>query len=261
MKNFFNKLLLYFDNLKFNYKTSFLIFIIAGGMICIIILSQISIFTLKHDFDILFDKRTKTLIQLERIKDSYKVNIQDTLIDFEKKRVDYEQSLDVLNIALEIIDKNWYFYNIQTNLENKKFLITLIKNFVKEDNSYENFSLKNSIIENINIKKESIKEQINNLKTTNDSSYFMNLNFEINAISTYLTSLINYDLQVTINEKRNTDNVFNTIIVFSIISIFIVFLFSVILSFKLLFIFFMLKYNKLTIIYFVLFFFTNFLTE
>ncbi|WP_419673000.1 sensor histidine kinase [Aliarcobacter butzleri] len=58
----------------------------------------------------------------------------------------------------------------------------------------------------------------------------MNLNFEINAISTYLTSLINYDLQVTINEKRNTDNVFNTIIVFSIISIFIVFLFSVILS-------------------------------
>ena len=114
MKNFFNKLLLYFDNLKFNYKTSFLIFIIAGGMICIIILSLISIFTLKHDFDILFDKRTKTLIQLERIKDSYKVNIQDTLIDFEKKRVDYEQSLDVLNIALEIIDKNWYFYNIQT---------------------------------------------------------------------------------------------------------------------------------------------------
>ncbi|MFW3427512.1 sensor histidine kinase [Aliarcobacter butzleri] len=230
MKNFFNKLLLYFDNLKFNYKTSFLIFIIAGGMICIIILSQISIFTLKHDFDILFDKRTKTLIQLERIKDSYKVNIQDTLTDFEKKRVDYEQSLDVLNIALEIIDKNWYFYNIQTNLENKKFLITLIKNFVKEDNSYENFSLKNSIIENINIKKESIKEQINNLRTTNDSSYFVNLNFEINAISTYLTSLINYDLQVTINEKRNTDNVFNTIIVFSIISIFIVFLFSVILS-------------------------------
>ena len=230
MRNFFNKLLLYFDNLKFNYKTSFLIFIIAGGMICIIILSQISIFTLKHDFDILFDKRTKTLIQLERIKDSYKVNIQDTLTDFEKKRVDYEQSLDVLNIALEIIDKNWYFYNIQTNLENKKFLITLIKNFVKEDNSYENFSLKNSIIENINIKKESIKEQINNLKTTNDSSYFVNLNFEINAISTYLTSLINYDLQVTINEKRNTDNVFNTIIVFSIISIFIVFLFSVILS-------------------------------
>lgn len=53
-------------------------------MICIIILSQISIFTMKHSFDILFDKRTKSLMQLEQIKDSYKVNIQDTLFDFEK---------------------------------------------------------------------------------------------------------------------------------------------------------------------------------
>ena len=87
MKNKLRKLVLYFDSLNFNYKTAFLVFIIAGGMICIIILSQISIFTMKQDFDILFDKRTKTLIQLERIKDSYKVNIQDTLTDFEKNEL------------------------------------------------------------------------------------------------------------------------------------------------------------------------------
>ena len=43
MKDLLKKSLLYFDNLNFNYKTAFLVFIIAGGMICIIILSQISI--------------------------------------------------------------------------------------------------------------------------------------------------------------------------------------------------------------------------
>ena len=85
MKDLLKKSLLYFDNLNFNYKTAFLVFIIAGGMICIIILSQISIFTMKQDFDTLFDKRTKSLMQLEQIKDSYKVNVQDTLFDFEKK--------------------------------------------------------------------------------------------------------------------------------------------------------------------------------
>ena len=98
MKNKFHKLLSYFDNLNFKYKTSFLIFIIAGGMICIIILSQISIFAIKQDFDVLFDKRTKSLMQLENIKDTYAVNMQDTLNDFEKKQIYFGQAKEILNL-------------------------------------------------------------------------------------------------------------------------------------------------------------------
>jgi len=231
MKNRLNSLLLYFDNLNFNYKTAFLVFIIAGGMICIIILSQISIFTMKQDFDILFDKRTKSLMQLEHIKDSYKVNIQDTLLDFEKKQINYAQTIEVLTLAQEIIDKNWFLYKEQIQLKNKELLTTFIKTFIiKEENYYENNALKNSIIENINKKRELIRNEINSIGLVKDENYFANLNLEINAISIYLTSLINYDLNLAINEKRNTDKIFNTIIIFSIISIFIVFLFSVILS-------------------------------
>src|SRR5574344_2725301 len=99
MKNLLITTLKYFDELKFSYKTFFLIFIIFGGMLCIIFLSQISILTLKNDFDILFEKRTKGLIELEHIKDSYKINIQDTLNDFEKKELNFEQSKDVLKLA------------------------------------------------------------------------------------------------------------------------------------------------------------------
>ena len=231
MKNKLRKLVLYFDSLNFNYKTAFLVFIIAGGMICIIILSQISIFTMKQDFDILFDKRTKSLMQLEHIKDSYKVNIQDTLFDFEKKQINYVQAIEVLQLAQEIIDKNWVLYKNQTQLQNREVLTTFIKTFIiKEENYYENTPLKNSIIENINKKKELIKNEINTINFSKQDDYFTNLNLEINAISIYLTSLINYDLSLAINEKRNTDKIFNTIIIFSIISIFIVFLFSVILS-------------------------------
>lgn len=232
MKNKFNKLLNYFDNLNFKYKTAFLIFIIAGGMICIIILSQISIFTIKNDFDILFDKRTKSLMELENIKDTYQVNIQETLNDIEKKQISYEQANEVLKLGLEIINKNWDLYQNQIKVENKELLTTFIKLFIiKEENYYENNTLKSSILKNIDKKMQIIKELITKINLEKNDEFYSNLDLEINALSIYLTSLINYDLSLAINEKRNTDKIFNIILIFSIISIFIVFLFSIILSF------------------------------
>ena len=231
MKNKFHKLLSYFDNLNFKYKTSFLIFIIAGGMICIIILSQISIFAIKQDFDVLFDKRTKSLMQLENIKDTYAVNMQDTLNDFEKKQIYFGQAKEILNLAQEIIDKNWSLYQEQIKVENKDFLTSFIKLFIiNEENYYENHTLKNSIMNNIDNKMNLIKKDIKEISLFKNEDYYSNLNLQINAISIYFTSLINYDLSLAINEKRNTDKIFNVILISSIISIFIVFLFSVILS-------------------------------
>ena len=90
------KIFIFFDNLSFKYKTSFLIFIIAGGMICIVVLSQISTFTIKEDFDTLFDNRTKTLIKLENIKDTYSVNIQYTLKDLKDEAITFKQANEVL---------------------------------------------------------------------------------------------------------------------------------------------------------------------
>ena len=232
MKNKIDELINYFDNLKFRYKTAFLIFIIAGGMICIIILSQISIFAVKQDFDILFDKRTKSLMQLENIKDTFQVNIQDTLRDFEKKQITFEQTSEVLKLAQEIIDKNWLLYKGQIKVQNKDILTTFIKNFIiKEENYYENKALKNNIMNNINTKMQIIKSKLEKININSDGEKFHSeLNLQVNALSIYLTSLINYDLSLAINEKRNTDKIFNIILIFSIISIIIVFLFSIILS-------------------------------
>ena len=231
MKNKFNALLAYFNDLSFKYKTYFLIFIISGGMICIIILSQISIFTIKQDFDILFDERTRSLMQLENIKDVYQVNIQNTLIDFEKKQINMEQTNEVLDLAQEIINKNWISYRNQTKADNREFLSTFIKHFIiKEENYYENEALRNAIMKNIDNKMQLINQNIININSNMDETSFSNFNSQINSISIYLTSLINYDLSLAINEKHHTDKVFKIIVIFSIISIFIVFLFSIILS-------------------------------
>ena len=228
LKNIF----LFFDNLSFKYKTSFLVFIIAGGMICIVVLSQISTFTIKEDFDILFDNRTKTLIKLENIKDTYKVNIQDTLKDLEDKDITYIQAKEVLDLAQQLIEKNWNEYH--ENIKNKAsplFITTFIKKFlINEEKYHENKVLKKTIINNIDKKLLEIKDKLIRFKEEEKHTYYTELNFSINAISIYITSLINYDLSLAINEKRNTQKVFNTIMIFSFISIFLVFLFSIILT-------------------------------
>ncbi len=231
MKNFFYKILAYFDKLSFSYKTYFLIFIIASGMICIVLLSQISIFTLKEDFDRFFNKRTKSLIKLENIKDTYKVNIQDTLKDLDNKNLNFEQAEGVLSLGKQLIRKNWESYKKDINKDSEVIISSFIKKFIITRNSNgDNEILKENIMKNIDSKMKLIEKMLVRLNYKPNKKEIVNLNLQINAISIYITSLINYDLSIAINEKNDTQKVFKIIIVFSIISIFMVFLFSILLS-------------------------------
>lgn len=202
MKNSLNKLLNYFDNLRFSYKTSFLVFIIAGGMICMIILFQISIFTIKSDFDTLFEKRTQSLIKLENIKDTYKVNIQDTLKDLEDKNINFNQAREVLQLASQLITKNWEQYQKLTTEKKDTIISTFIKKYIINEIDYDNKLLKENIIKNIDTKMLQIKSILNSLEEDRNSEYYSNINLQVNALNIYTTSLINYDLSVAINEKR-----------------------------------------------------------
>ncbi|WP_419764280.1 MAG: sensor histidine kinase [Arcobacter sp.] len=231
MKERFSKVLDYFDKLSFAYKTYFLIFIIAGGMVCIVLLSQVSIFTVKEDFDRFFNKRTKSLIKLENIKDTYKVNIQDTLKDFNTENLSYEQGREVISLGKQIIRKNWELYKKEMAFDNDEIITSFIKEFIiNKSKNDDNEILKDNIIKNIDTKMIAIESALNSIKNEPDENQLTKLNLQINAISIYLTSLINYDLSIAINEKSDTQKVFNTIIIFSIISIFLVFLFSIVLS-------------------------------
>ena len=236
--NRLKKIIAYFDNLSFKYKTSFLVFIIAGGMICIVILSQISTFTIKQDFDVLFDKRTKKELnklivkELENIKDTYNVNIQATIKDLENGELTLNQAKDVLLLAQQLINKNWNSYKEELEKKGDRFyIISFIKKFfINEENYFENEVLKKNIMRNVDKKMFKIKYDLNYMIENKIDYDYANLNLEINAISIYITSLINYDLSLAINEKRNTQKIFNIIMFFSIISIILVFLFSIILS-------------------------------
>ena len=233
------KIFSYFDNISFSYKTNFLIFIITTGMIGITILSEVSIFSLKHDFNNLFEKRTKSLIKLEELKDTYNVNIYDTFYDIQKGNIPYEHVTEVITLAKQLIDNNWNTY--KEKLINKdyepSYLSSIVSKiypiyYVPKNNILQKRTIKNieKKITTINKLMSKILLSLINNKKSGANELVDTLYIEINSINTYITSLINYDLKLAINEKNKTDEIFDIVIIISIISIIFIFLFSIILS-------------------------------
>ncbi len=223
-----NKIISFFDNLAFGNKTNFLILIIAGGMFCIIILSQISTYAIKSDFERLFEKRTKPLILLESLKDVYEINIQDTIYDVKNNQITYNNGKEVLDLAKKLSTEYWQKYKLSRfeRFEYNYFLSVIKTIFLGKSKDIKKDVLLTAIIDNIDKK----YTHINNYIDTFDIDSYEELNYEINSIKVYITSLINYDLKVAIEEKRDTDRLFNYIFLFSILSIIFVFLFSILLS-------------------------------
>ncbi|ABB44105.1 histidine kinase [Sulfurimonas denitrificans DSM 1251] len=233
------KILLAIEKISFSYKTSILMFIIIGGMISIIVLSQISIYTIKNDFDVLFEKRTKPILKLEAIKDAYLINIQESILDVHNQNIDLEDSYDVIILGEQIIKDNWAKY-LKINFSDEyevSFITKTIKKLFTIGNQNQNKILQRSIISNISEKIKrmdilvsEILVELKNPQSQNIKTLIQKVNFEVNAISIYLTNLTNYDLNMAISEKRDTQNIFNTLSMILNISIIFVFVFSIVLS-------------------------------
>lgn len=233
------KLLSSIEKTSFSYKTSILMFIIIGGMISIIILSQISIYTIKNDFDVLFEKRTKPILKLEAIKDAYLINIQETILDVYSENIDLKHSYDVITLGEKVIRDNWAKY-LEISFSDEyeaSFIAKTIKKIFIIGNQNQNKILQISIISNINKKIKRVDNlvgeilvELKNPQSPKIKILIQQVNFEINSISIYLTNLTNYDLNMAISEKRDTQNIFNTLSLILNISIVFVFLFSIVLS-------------------------------
>ena len=237
--NRIRKVISYFDNLPFSYKTSFLLFIITGGMFLTIVLSQIAIYTLKNDFDILFEKRTKPIIQLEKIKDTYQINIYDTFYDIQQKTIEIEQSKEIIILGQQLINKNWKNYKeiaLSTKYE-KSYITKLINSFFSIKENDQNHVLQKSIISNIDRKIAELHRTINKIVKDLERKKFKealekitNIYFEINSVNIYITNLTNYDLNLAITEKNETQKVYSLLTSILNIAIVFVFIFSIVLS-------------------------------
>ncbi|EQB35449.1 sensor histidine kinase [Sulfurimonas hongkongensis] len=227
------------EKTSFSYKTSILMFVIIGGMMSIIALSQISIYTIKNDFDVLFEKRTKPILKLEAIKDAYLINIQETIRDVYNKNIDLKYSYDVITLGEQIIRDNWAKY-LEVRFSDEyeaSFITKAIKKLFSIGNQNQNKVLQRSIISNINEKIKRVDSLVSEVlvelkgsQSQKIETLIQKVNFEVDAISIYLTNLTNYDLNMAIREKGDTQNIFNTLSMILNIFIVFVFVFSMVLS-------------------------------
>ena len=226
-----------FKNLSFSQKTTILNIIIAFGMLSIILFSQISLYILKNDFDILFEKRTKTIIQLISIKDIYKINIYDTLKGLSDNYLTFKQAKSVILLGQYLANRQWAKYNeVSLKQNNANVIEKFIKNkfIANEDKQYV---FKKNIIKNINKKQIEINNDIDNMIFLAQNSenekmkvHIQNLYLKINSIDISLSNLSNYDMDLAIEEKNITENIFDIIIILLNISIIIIFIVSIVLS-------------------------------
>lgn len=229
------------NKISFQHKTNFLIFLIAGGMLSIMILAELSLFSLKYDFDTLYKKRTVPLVQLEEIKDLYKVNVYDTLFDLKQGIIKYPQAKEVISLAKQIINKNWIKFNESLKNEPKPFFYfftNIAQKYFFEKQNQENFKiLQNSMLKNINKKMKEIDSEINTIlaakkqnKTQDITTLLKKLYLNIGLSNIYLTNLINFDLKKAALEKRRTSKVFYYTFAISLFFIVIIFIVSILSS-------------------------------
>lgn len=226
-----------FENLTFSQKTKILNIIMTIGMLAIILFSQVSLYILKSDLDVLFEKRMKSIIYLTDIKDIYKINIYDTLKDLYDNDLTFKQAKSVILLGQYLINKKWKKYNkISFNSDNLNFIEIFIKEkFVL---NLDNKSLfKKNIIKNINKRQTAIDKDINNMiisfknnKKKKLETNIQNLYLNINSIDISLSNLSNYDMNLAIEEKNITENIFNTITTILNIFIIVIFIVSILLS-------------------------------
>jgi len=195
----------FLDKLGFFAKTKLLIFIIFFSMITIIISSQYSIFVFKNDIDTLFQKRTVPVVKLENIEDLYKINVYETLTQYKNKEINLQQTKEVITLAKELIEREWECY--------------FQKQFPKS-------GFESLVIENILKLKNRINTQIETFLKTSQLN-FNELKNNINTINIYLSELINYNIKKAIEQKEKTDKRFSFVIKASVISIVVVFIFSI----------------------------------
>ncbi len=109
------------ETIKFSNKTKILIFIILSGTMTIGFLMFVSIFALKYDYETLFQKHTQPQVDLEEIKDNYRVNIAETLRDIRDKQISNNDAIEVIYLAQQIIHKQWNSYQFATNRRTSLF--------------------------------------------------------------------------------------------------------------------------------------------
>ena len=223
------------EMIKFSNKTKILIFIILSGTMTIGFLMFVSIFALKYDYETLFQKHTQPQVDLEEIKDNYRVNIAETLHDIREKQISNNDAIEVIYLTQQIIHKQWNSYQFATNRQIgglPYFASRWLNLFLVHSKIPEKTIFQKGIVDKISVKMQSIDSKINIMldllkyaKTEQATFLIDEITLEANSLNIYLSSLITTHLKQAITEKQINDSLFQTSTVMLILLIGMIFFF------------------------------------
>lgn len=208
------------ETIKFSNKTKILIFIILSGTITIGFLMFVSIFALKYDYETLFQKHTLPQVDLEEIKDMYRVNITETLTDIKERQICNNDAAEVIYLSQQIIHKQWNSYR-QAAAQHigglPYYASKWLSLFLVTPNKPEKNIFQQGIVEKITLKMQQIDTQIDALlellKNTKEKEAVLlidDIMLSANSLNIYLSSLITSHLKQSISEKQINDSLFQT---------------------------------------------------
>ena len=208
------------ETIKFSNKTKILIVIILSGIMTIGFLMFVSIFALKYDYETLFQKHTQPQVDLEELKDLYRVNINETLHDIKEKQISNADAIEVIQLAQQITHKQWHSYQdaIHHPIGGLPYFASRWLNlFLVAPKLPEKTLFQQGIIEKINLKMHELDVKTNTLldflrnNTLAQEAWIVDeIMLETNSLNIYLSSLITTHLKQSITEKQINDKLFQT---------------------------------------------------
>lgn len=208
------------ETIKFSNKTKILIVIILSGIMTIGFLMFVSIFALKYDYETLFQKHTQPQVDLEEIKDIYRVNINETIHDIKQKQISNKDAIEVIQLAQQITHKQWesYQYSISHHIGGLPYFASRwLSLFLVSPKIPEKTLFQQGIIEKINLKMYDLDTKMNSMlnllqnNTLKNETWIMDeIMLETNSLNIYLSSLITTHLKQSITEKQINDKLFQT---------------------------------------------------
>jgi signal transduction histidine kinase len=216
IKDFFGNI----DDMTIAKKTSLLFLIMVVGMLFIGSFAHLSLNRIKNNFDILYTKRMVPVIQLQKIKDMYTINILDTLRDIESSLITTEDGKSVILLAQDLIQRDWQEYKKSLEIDESDWIIKLLRSWgiLSENSSQNRDSLEIDLIKNIETKIEQIDGILLEMFNLFDKFYTADaynllqedLYPSVNSANIHLTQLININLEAASSGKDRTEAVYDS---------------------------------------------------
>lgn len=207
------------DRISLPVKTRLLVALMIAGMLLVGGFSHLQFYTIKHDYEVLYARHTVSVVKLEWIKETYAINVLDTLRDMERGAIDVARGGEVVTLARELIEQYWREYRDQKEPDRTRRPIDLAhaelgrlfpkRTVESESESARLIAQTQERIARVDALLEAIFLQFQRNRRAEAMALIQgDLYPLIKSVETHLSQLVHLHLDTAVEEKRRTEMIY-----------------------------------------------------